>query len=655
MNRFVLFISCLFVCLTGRAHVRIGLDLFLRDDQTGEWLIGLFDEYAVYDCDNWEYLKADAIQGNYLVTNGREQFQLELRLQDNIIKINNVLHHVSEVKDLTLPDYPVEDESDFYDNGYSGGKVILKGRITNIPPNHEDRLLLRIPSPLGGMMNSEVLVSLDSLGRFSQTVELADTGEASLLWAKLVLTPGNTYYVSMDGATGKTLVMGKDARLSNELIMHDMPGFMVRWQDFENKTDATILEAAENDLKRAEAKWGNTEKLSPMLSKRYRQLSRWQWKICAAFSLVQRRFNDPAIRQSYDGTLWQWLKERIFEDQPRPYTLVQDHLAYALNNYVAEQLDPILQGSRNYRFSEYLIDLLEEFHYTGRQKLPQAYLDSLVTFRRALNDYRDMVENGMPDSLLTRHPYMDMVGEMFAEGTPLMQLAKSPDPYECLLTKNIHRYDTLDISDDFKDLSKAIAICEQLDKAHTPMSEALSKLLDEHVGNPYYKEIIRRQSRHFAALAEKQDCAQSSLMANEPLAGIADGKEVLDRILTPFKGRFVLLDFWGSWCLSCRNHFQIYTKPLLRALQDLPVTYVYLCNNTNDNAWRSVINEYELTGNHSVHYNLPVSQETSVERFLGVTHYPTYILFDQWGNRLPENVHPSNPAEIRRIIENSAK
>ena len=122
MNRFVLFISCLFVCLTGRAHVRIGLDLFLRDDQTGEWLIGLFDEYAVYDCDNWEYLKADAIQGNYLVTNGREQFQLELRLQDNIIKINNVLHHVSEVKDLTLPDYPVEDESDFYDNGYSGGK-----------------------------------------------------------------------------------------------------------------------------------------------------------------------------------------------------------------------------------------------------------------------------------------------------------------------------------------------------------------------------------------------------------------------------------------------------------------------------------------------------------------------------------------------------
>jgi hypothetical protein len=38
--------------------VRAGLDLCLRDEVTGEWLIGLFDDYAIYDCEYWEYAVA---------------------------------------------------------------------------------------------------------------------------------------------------------------------------------------------------------------------------------------------------------------------------------------------------------------------------------------------------------------------------------------------------------------------------------------------------------------------------------------------------------------------------------------------------------------------------------------------------------------------
>ena len=39
------------VAMTGQAQVKSGLDLCLRDEATGEWLIGLFDEYAIYDCE----------------------------------------------------------------------------------------------------------------------------------------------------------------------------------------------------------------------------------------------------------------------------------------------------------------------------------------------------------------------------------------------------------------------------------------------------------------------------------------------------------------------------------------------------------------------------------------------------------------------------
>ena len=35
------------VAMTGQAQVKSSLDLCLRDEATGEWLIGLFDEYAI--------------------------------------------------------------------------------------------------------------------------------------------------------------------------------------------------------------------------------------------------------------------------------------------------------------------------------------------------------------------------------------------------------------------------------------------------------------------------------------------------------------------------------------------------------------------------------------------------------------------------------
>ena len=53
--------------LTGQAQVKTGLDLCLRDESTGEWLIALFDEFAVDDCEYWVYAKADTVKGDFVL------------------------------------------------------------------------------------------------------------------------------------------------------------------------------------------------------------------------------------------------------------------------------------------------------------------------------------------------------------------------------------------------------------------------------------------------------------------------------------------------------------------------------------------------------------------------------------------------------------
>ena len=632
------------VWVAGHAQVKTGLDLCLRDESTGEWLIGLFDEFAVYDCEYWNYVKADTVKGDFVLVNGCER--LNLKLKDGVLKINKKKHKVSKLTDQTMPDYPTKDKSDFMDNGYQGGKATLRGRLINVPEGHEDRVMLHVPDPLQPIFEDDRHIDRDSLGRFEFTIELANTGEVSLLWANLILTPGNTYYILMDVATGQTYVMGRDARLSNELLAHDTPHYKVKSQDYEQKTDVELLEAVNKDMQRVQAVWEKTEQSAPMLSKRYRQLSRWQWKMSAAHSLVQRRYVSSDVRKCEDGRLWQWLRENVFDGLARPYTLVQSSLGYSLDNYTTELLRPRRHSAYSFDFIEATIDIVEE---KGQQSA--AYMDSLRTLRQQMNDYRQKEESGTPDSLLTDLPFTTMIEQMFAKGSLLTQVIRSSEPEERVLLQNIRRIDSLRLKDELKDLSQAIAINAQLERKHGPLSETLRKVMEETVENPYYRQRILQRSDYYAALAAKLQRGNGCLMLNEPLAGLTDGKEILDKILEPYRGRVVYLDVWGTWCVPCKANLKHFTKPMHETLFDLPVTYLYLCNNSSDEAWRSVIGEYELTGEHSVHYNLPNAQQTAVEEYLGIRHYPTYLLFDPQGNRQPEEYKPYNLEAVREAIK----
>ena len=649
MNRKTIITALLALVATiGQAQVKSGLDLCLRDETTGEWLIGLFDEYAIYDCDYWDYAKVDTVKGSFVLVNDCER--LDLKLKDGVLIINKKKHHVTKLTDRTLPDYPTKDESDFIDNGYRGGKAILRGRLTNVPKGHEDRVKLHVPDLLQTVFDDERHVDRDSLGRFEFTIELANTGEVSFLWANLILTPGNTYYVLMDGATGRTYVMGRDARLSNELLAHDIPHYKVKRADYDNKTDAELLEAVGKDMQQALAAWERTEQSAPMLSKRYRRLSRWQWKMEAAHSLVQRRYDNPDVRKSEDGRLWQWLRENVFDDLAQPYTLVQSLLGYTLNNYTTELLRPRQHSAYSFEFIEATIDIVE-----NKGNMSVDYMDSLRTLRQQMNDYRAKTESGIPDSLLTDHPFTAMIEQMFAKGSLLMQVIKSSEPEERVLLKNICRIDSLNLSDELKDLSQTIAINAQLEQKHGPLSDALRKVMEEVVDNSYYRQRIEQRSDYYAALAAKLQRGNGCLMPNEPLEGMTDGKEILGKILEPYRGRVVYLDIWGTWCVPCKSNLKYYTKPMHEALHGLPVTFLYLCNNSSDEAWRSVIGEYELTGEHCVHYNLPNAQQAAVEEYLGIRHYPTYLLFDPQGNRQPEEYKPYNLEALRAAVDKLSK
>ena len=91
---------------------------------------------------------------------------------------------------------------------------------------------------------------------------------------------------------------------------------------------------------------------------------------------------------------------------------------------------------------------------------------------------------------------------------------------------------------------------------------------------------------------------------------------------------------------------------LKKALEGKPVVYLYFCNNSPEETWRTFITQKHLDTDNAVHYNLPREQENAIERYLEVSGFPTYRFVDTAGRLLPGSASgPSNLSSVVATVE----
>lgn len=113
------------------------------------------------------------------------------------------------------------------------------------------------------------------------------------------------------------------------------------------------------------------------------------------------------------------------------------------------------------------------------------------------------------------------------------------------------------------------------------------------------------------------------------LTGI-DGQKIT---LSDFRGKYVLLDFWGSWCGPCReaNKFMV---PLYEKYKDREnFVMISLALDRDDAAWRKAVKEDGLTWYQVNMYETPQGPG-SVNVLYGISLYPSQILVSPDGKIL---------------------
>ena len=119
---------------------------------------------------------------------------------------------------------------------------------------------------------------------------------------------------------------------------------------------------------------------------------------------------------------------------------------------------------------------------------------------------------------------------------------------------------------------------------------------------------------------------KQTVIVNETPASVKG--ELVDAIVSKYKGKAVLVDFWATWCGPCMEAMQE-MKPLKAEIKDKNIVFVYITDVSSPKGlWEKKILEIG-----SEHYYLTKKEWESISysKQYGFNGIPTYMLFDSDG------------------------
>lgn len=631
-----------------------------RNEQTGDWVIGFYDDFAIYDCKFWNYKEKTQSGDSFkfvLENNGEEITVSADNAQNNIrnITINGNKAAYSVINGKTLPDYPAKDtRTGFKDSHYNIDTVTLVGWLRDMPKKakrkgdefsvgYEDMLLHDEVSAYGKM---------DALGRFVVKIPLLNVSEVFMDWGRCYvhtfLEPGETYFFFCDFKEQRQLFMGDNCRVQNELLSYPMAWFYTRL-DGDNNDQVAALKFFEKIKQEKAGLLSDLDKrvaAHPTLSQRYIDYLTEHYNVEASRDLMQGRFyvKDMTLPNEildYAGQYW--------KNSKQPYTLCRDFGSFK-RDYL-DQLKTNRYYIKNSQSSRSYFVVVEEIHpqilrlYSDKGKV--AITDDELKFLDEYAAYqRYWFENGNEN---TKSKWSGSYEKLQAilERADISPLVCSP-MVELFMTLNI--LDSVGCDKDLRDIIITNQLYKSIDYDRQPLNEATMQFFEETVSLPAAKDFLREQQAKYVALANKDIDNNPSIKTSVALENMSDGEQLLRKITEPYRGKLILLDVWGTWCAPCKRLLS-QSKEEYERLKDYDLVYLYLCNHSTDKSWKNVIKQYNLVGNNIVHYNLPEAQQSAIEHFLGVVAYPTYKIIDRNGDVLNVDIDVHNLESVAKLLD----
>jgi peroxiredoxin len=255
--------------------------------------------------------------------------------------------------------------------------------------------------------------------------------------------------------------------------------------------------------------------------------------------------------------------------------------------------------------------------YISNSNATKSLYDFLNNFRS-----KDSILSGIYaeiDSLYTRNPNDSSIAVLQSKGTQVLQtlttfmkeyIQKSNSPAAVFYALNVAA-------------SKNVMSMNDLET----IAQQASERFKEHKGLADFKSLIAQAN----AANSSEAASWINKQAPDLTMNDVNGKPVS---ISNFKGKYVLVDFWASWCRPCRaenpNVVAAYDK-----FKDKNFAILGVSLDQNKDAWLQAIKNDGLTWTHMSDLKYWESSAVSTYKFQGI---PYNILIDPSGKVIAESL-----------------
>ena len=625
---------------------------YWRNEQ-GDWTIAFLEDCAIYDCKFWNYQQCDVNpktgEAEMTLNDGNKELKVVVgknKKGTRSIQIGTEKALYSMITSRFMPDYPTKDtRTGFVNTGYKVDTITVVGWIKDMPEQYKQEKTFEFSSTnLFTDEGESVYADLDEQGRFTAKIPVLNSSEFTIDWSRCFIRtmfePGKTYFLLYDFKEGRRYFMGDDCRLQNELFRYPLDWKSVRLEKRVDNLDPYIA-SVDSLIKAQFAYIDELCQTHPTLSTRFNKFKKGHTLMMQAGYFGQARFGAPdrklpenARRYAYD-TFWTKMEH--------PYTL-HGNLRGFLTDYINDMDGRVIRASWN------VLDHIDEIASNEEE------LAVLNRYKKWYNEAMERInaepsteeKQRIAEELNTNNAELLNSVDKILNGPRVRKLSSGKFIIERMKT-NLHRLDSLQADPFIKELILSQMVNDQIDNTRTSLLPEVIDTLKALINHPYGIELVEKSNNRYLVI-ENREFNKLVLKSSDHLAGISEGEVLLKKIIEPFKGKFVLLDIWGTWCGPCKEALSHSTEEYAR-LKDYDIEFLYLANESPKESWENVIKEYNVSGDNVTHYNLPREQQSAIERHLDIHAYPTYKLFDREGNLLDIQVDARNLNALESLLQ----
>lgn len=632
---------------------------YWRNAKTGDWLLGFTEKHVIYDNAVWDIVKQTERDGSYALTISRGAETMDVAvgpIQEGSRRI--AIGKSERIKCLpittaTLPDYPKKDRRQgFKDNGYRmGDSVTIVGWLKDMRKSEWRRGGASFSADVQNIIANEqqgFSAPMDSLGRFTLKIPLLNSSQAFLDWGRnnisTVLEPGETYFYLCDYTTGQRLFMGTDVRLQNELLSypHEWANARMEKRGGEEKEAMEFWELTNHEREGHMKKLQEVVSHHPNLSQRYIDYLTGYYLTGQGESMMQARFSMKGrkLPQAY----MEYVGEELWKNVVSPYTLYRDFTIFK-RDYM-DQLE-------SERKPETWLAVAMRLAKSGEISLTDEEWKALDTYETNFNK----LEADLLD--VETHEEQQALLDAFNANAEVKVIEAVYERYSDRIGKegvftsfreSLAAIDSASCDRNLRDLHLASILYARIDNYRKPLDPDVIAWMEQEVQLPSAKAAVMELNDKYLAVQRRDFANASSLKSSDDVKGMSDGEKILRKLIEPYKGKLILLDVWGTWCAPCKAALKNSQEEYAH-LKDYDIVYLYLANRSDEESWKNVIKEYNVTGDNVVHYNLPAEQQTAIEHYLGVNSFPTYKLIDRDGNILGVNADPRDLNALESLLK----